>query len=244
MATQNTASQPFTRRMKTGSPWTEAQRVLTTFTWPGSPAPRKPPPLANGWPWVQVSSTTSTGGWSASSSRLPITRSVLLPRWVVSPARQFGTALVSCCGSAGAPSSVSSLNRKPANPTTPLRWGRTAERAYRRSVASYYPGARGLVVCASVGAARRAAVAASAATRRTTSRARRLSLRCIHLGRRTPLRKGVLCVVPRQPLRPPACRADCCRPARSRRRSCSQSATRQDRRAGSTSSALAEAESA
>jgi len=32
------------------------------------------------------SSTINTGGWSASSSLLPITRSVLLARWIVSPA--------------------------------------------------------------------------------------------------------------------------------------------------------------
>jgi len=34
------------------------------------------------------SSTINAGGWSTSSSRFPITRSVLLPRWIVSPAPQ------------------------------------------------------------------------------------------------------------------------------------------------------------
>ena len=57
---------------------------------------------------------------------LALTRSVLLPRWIVSPTRQFGTTALSVGGSIGAPSAVSSLNRKPANPTPPLRWGRTA----------------------------------------------------------------------------------------------------------------------
>src|SRR5262249_41369514 len=55
---------------------------------------------------------TRTGGSSASSSRTSTTRSVLLPSGIVSPALQFGTAAVSVGGSAGAPSLVSSLNRK------------------------------------------------------------------------------------------------------------------------------------
>jgi hypothetical protein len=56
-------------------------------------------------------STISTGGWSGSSSRLSTTRSVLRPSEIVSPGRMFGTAIVSCAGSAGRPSAVSSLNR-------------------------------------------------------------------------------------------------------------------------------------
>src|SRR5262245_37510143 len=59
-----------------------------------------------------MSSTTRTGGWSASSSRTSTTRSVLpAPSGIVSPELQFGTALVSVGGSAAAPSLVSSLNR-------------------------------------------------------------------------------------------------------------------------------------
>src|SRR2546430_8255333 len=60
-----------------------------------------------------ASSTTSTGGWSASSSRTDTTRNVLLrPSGIVSPGLQFGTALVSVGGSAGPPSVVSPPNRK------------------------------------------------------------------------------------------------------------------------------------
>jgi hypothetical protein len=42
----------------------------------------------------------------------PTTRNVRRPSGIVSPGRQFGTALVSVGGSAGAPSAVSSLKRK------------------------------------------------------------------------------------------------------------------------------------
>src|SRR5436305_6517830 len=60
-----------------------------------------------------ASSTTSTGGWYASSSRTDTTRNVLLrPSGIVSPGLQFGTALVSVGGLAGVPSSASSLNTK------------------------------------------------------------------------------------------------------------------------------------
>jgi hypothetical protein len=59
-----------------------------------------------------MSSTTRTGGWSSSSSRTPTTRYVLFaPSGILSPERQFGTALLSVAGSAGKPSIVSSLNR-------------------------------------------------------------------------------------------------------------------------------------
>jgi hypothetical protein len=65
---------------------------------------------------LRRSSTTSTGGWSASSSRTPTTRNdPLRPNGISSPGRQFGTALDSVGGPVGAPpSTVSSLNRKPA----------------------------------------------------------------------------------------------------------------------------------
>jgi hypothetical protein len=46
-----------------------------------------------------ASSTISTGGWSASSSRIPTTRSVLPPSGIVSPGFQLGTALGSVGGS-------------------------------------------------------------------------------------------------------------------------------------------------
>jgi hypothetical protein len=61
-----------------------------------------------------LSSTTSTGGWSASSSRTATTRSVLWPMWIVIPGAQFGAALLNDDGSAGVPSADSSLNRNPA----------------------------------------------------------------------------------------------------------------------------------
>ena len=63
--------------------------------------------------WAR-SSTTSTGGESASSSRTAITRSVLRPRWIVWPGLPLGAALLSDDGSAGLPPSVSNLNRNPA----------------------------------------------------------------------------------------------------------------------------------
>jgi hypothetical protein len=51
------------------------------------------------------SSTTSTGGWSASSSRMPSTRSVLPGRiGIESPWRQVSTVLLYVGGSAGEPS--------------------------------------------------------------------------------------------------------------------------------------------
>jgi hypothetical protein len=52
-----------------------------------------------------MSSTTRTSGCgcSAASSRTPTTLSVLRPRWIVSPARQFGTPAFSVDGSAGSP---------------------------------------------------------------------------------------------------------------------------------------------
>jgi Domain of unknown function (DUF4396) len=53
-------------------------------------------------------------GRSASSSRTPTTRSVLYPNGIVSPGRQFGTALCSVGSSAGVPSALSSRNRNPA----------------------------------------------------------------------------------------------------------------------------------
>jgi hypothetical protein len=53
-------------------------------------------------------STIKTGGWSASSSRFPMTRSALRPSGITSPSDQFGTAVANVGGSAGAPSTVSS----------------------------------------------------------------------------------------------------------------------------------------
>jgi hypothetical protein len=74
-----------------------------------------------------MSSTTSTGGWSASSSRMRTTRSILAPSGIVSPAFQLGTVLASVGGSAGTPSDVSSLKRKPCrHPVLLSAWGRTA----------------------------------------------------------------------------------------------------------------------
>jgi hypothetical protein len=41
----------------------------------------------------RASSTVSTGGWSASSSRFPITRSARWPSAITSPKNQFGAVL-------------------------------------------------------------------------------------------------------------------------------------------------------
>jgi hypothetical protein len=72
----------------------------------------------------EVSSTTSTGGWSASSSRFPITRSVLWSSGIVSLRPQLGTALARVGGSAAAPSTVSSLKRESSHrPCPPIRLG-------------------------------------------------------------------------------------------------------------------------
>jgi hypothetical protein len=68
----------------------------------------EPPPLEA---HPAMSSTTRTGGCSASSSRMPSTRSVRVPSGIVSPALQFGTELSSFGGSAGAPSAVCNLKR-------------------------------------------------------------------------------------------------------------------------------------
>jgi hypothetical protein len=71
-----------------------------------------------------MSSTTSTGGWAASSSRTRTTRSVLAPSGIVSPAFQLGTVLASVGGSAGRPSDVSSVKTEILPPSgPPLRLG-------------------------------------------------------------------------------------------------------------------------
>jgi hypothetical protein len=81
--------------------------------------------------WAR-SSTTSTGGWSASSSRTSSTCSVLRPSGIVSPGLQFGTVLLISAGSAGVPCGVSSLNRNPPfGSPFHVGWDRTAGRAYR-----------------------------------------------------------------------------------------------------------------
>jgi hypothetical protein len=77
-----------------------------------------------------MSSTTSAGGWSASSSRIAITRSVYLPIGIVSPAlHDTPGALRNRGGSAGVPSSSSRLNVSPYAIGLPSvsGWDRTAE---------------------------------------------------------------------------------------------------------------------
>src|SRR5438067_1272854 len=49
---------------------------------------------------------------------------------IVSPGRQFGTAVSSIGGSAGVPSPSSSLKMKAIRLSLPSGWGRTAARAY------------------------------------------------------------------------------------------------------------------
>jgi hypothetical protein len=55
----------------------------------------------------------TVGAWSASSSRMATTRSVLRPSGIVSPGRQFGTAVPNVDGSAGLACASSSLKVKP-----------------------------------------------------------------------------------------------------------------------------------
>ena len=74
-------------------------------------------------PAPQASSTTNTGGWSASSSRFPITRSVLWPNGMVSPSRQLGTADASVGGSAGAPFDRLEPEQKTLPSDPPIRLG-------------------------------------------------------------------------------------------------------------------------
>ena len=71
----------------------------------GTVAHHTPPSVERGGsrpPFHEVS-TTSSGGWSASSSRVPITRRVRLPSGTESPTRMSGTATSIVGGSAGAP---------------------------------------------------------------------------------------------------------------------------------------------
>ena len=77
-----------------------------------------------------TTSTTRTGGWSTSSSRLPITEGCACRDGSCRPRASSETALESVGGSDGAPSSVSSLNRKPCHWALPyvVGWGRTASR--------------------------------------------------------------------------------------------------------------------
>jgi hypothetical protein len=68
--------------------------------------------------------------WSSSPPRTSTTRKVLGPSGIVSPGRQLGTAVAKVGASAGTPSAVSSLNRKPA--IRALLRGRTASWSLRR----------------------------------------------------------------------------------------------------------------
>ena len=132
-----------TRSYKTFTSATGARRPCVVS---GAAAPPAVPPkaarplISNGAALDQTlqpghwarSSTTSTGGRSASSSRIPTTRSSLRPSGIASPGRQVCTAVSNVAGSAGVPPSSSSLNRNPAIRFSPsvFGWGRTAWRAY------------------------------------------------------------------------------------------------------------------